>query len=282
MLVNHLSKYDLIMFSRLIRAKQFQEQKVIFDCSYDQYMNPKAARYTAGHLTRAYMDNRKNLQPFDLHIHNSNRTSETMKEIEKRMPNLHDPNFTIEVHDECFTDLYPRENLVYLTPESKNLLSDYNGRDIYVVPAVVDTGLKGPITMARPKQLQIRTAWFPINHYLSWGPGSKHLPLDIIIKILLDFKNKRNWKEAFKHIPDRKLNRQRHVRQELVDVFNVKSYIASTASDNGKHIEKNIDIGASTGNPFKIEWNSMSDEGDGGQQKLKKWMYSGEREIVAD
>lgn len=209
-----------MLYFRLLHAKQFGEPKIIFDCSYDSYMAPKFTRYTARHLTQAYSDNRKNLQPFDMHICKPLDESPTILALERFIPSLNQPGFTMDLHDECVTDLYSAENLVYITPYSKNLLSEYNGSDNFVIPAVIDKGYNGPISLSRAKRLNIRTAWFPINRYLTCSPHSKFLPLDIIIKILLDFKNKQNWNEAFKHIPRRKLASNRYQRPVLSSITN--------------------------------------------------------------
>ena len=45
-------------------------------------------------------------------------------------------------------------------------------------------------------------------HGFRWGMGSKSLTLDQVIGILLDQRRTKDWREAFKVIPRRKLVRE--------------------------------------------------------------------------
>lgn len=236
----------IIISSRLIQIKQFEDPKIIFDCAYDSYMNLKSTRGAAKQIMLAYSDNRKNLHPFDLHICNYKDDSALMTELADRVSNLYDPKFTMELHRECFTNLYPKDNLIYLTPYSKTMLSKYNGSDIFVIPGILDRGLDGPITLARAKQLQIRTAWFPLTGYVPWN-GNKALPSDVIVRMLLEFKNKQDWKEVFYHIPRRKLGTRQHPRQALTKYVYEECKPTVMLSGNEEFLPK-------TGrNPFKID-----------------------------
>lgn len=178
-------------------------------------MNYKYARYTANHIQRSFADNRLNNQPFDMHICNASDDKGTIQELEKMVPTLRNLDFPLDVHKECYMDLFPKDQLIYLTPYSQNVLRDYNADDIYVVGGVIDKGFHGPITLAKAKKFGIRTAWFPFHRYLPWGQASKFLPINIATNILLDFKNTQNWRIALKNVPDRKLLQFRHSRDSL-------------------------------------------------------------------
>lgn len=60
--------------------------------------------------------------------------------------------------------------------------------------------------MAKAKKEGIRMAKFPIDQYLNWGfSSSKNLTLDQMIKVMLDLRHTKDWKEALKNVPTRKL-----------------------------------------------------------------------------
>lgn len=191
-------------------------------------------------LVLGFSENRKHSAPFDMHIFNADLGSIGMKQLQKRIPTVMDGGFPLDVHQNCFTDEIPKENLLYLTPYSPNVLKHYNPKDTYVVGGVVDRGRGGSVTLARAKEMGLRTAWLPFDHYLPWV-GRHDLPLDIIMKILLDFKNKRGWREAFKHVPKRKIQSARGPRE--------MPSVASNEHFGGIKTEKmQTEL-----NPFKIE-----------------------------
>lgn len=171
--------------------------------------------YTAAHFKYFYVDNRKNLRPFDVQLCNVNTKSGSAKHLLKLMPNLLDENAPFDVFRQCYSDLYPREKLVYLTPYSPNVLENYNPDDVYVIGAVIDHGYNGPITLTKAKELGIRTAWLPIRLHMSWNHHGSKLPLNQAGNILLDYKNTRDWRKSFQHVAPRLQTAPRHERHEL-------------------------------------------------------------------
>lgn len=193
----------------------FNDQKLVFDFAYDEYMIKKFCHYTSSHFVRFFADNRQNNRPFDLHITNANSDGYCMQHLEALVPNLYGNDCPVDVHRECFTDLYPHKNLVYLTPYSPQVLTEYNPDDIYVIGAIVDYGYHGSVTMAKAKKMGIRTAYPPISRYMNWGARAKNLPINIIGNILLDFKNTTEWTKALEHIPQRLRRQPRQERPNL-------------------------------------------------------------------
>lgn len=196
---------NISIISRLWLAKELNNPKIIFDCSYDQFMNKTALRSLARQIVRSFSENRKNVLPFDLYLCSANSEHIMMHELNSLMINL--VKAPLEIHSECFSKVHPKESFVYLTPYSKNLLQIEDLCDTLVVGGVIDKGFYGPITQAKAKELNIRTAWLPINlkHYK--GVGETTLPLDIITRILLEFKHSRDWNKALEHLPPRLVNR---------------------------------------------------------------------------
>lgn len=190
----------------MLQAKQFGS-KLIFDCSFDDLMRPQDVSDTAKQLTYGFSANRNHLEPFDIHICTPSIEGKTMKALQKTIPTLMAPNFPIEVHTESYVDLFPKSQLVYLTPNSRNVIETFNPDDIYIVNGFVEKGNHGPVTMAKAKEQQLRTAWFPVLRYMQWN-GSMNLPLNIIISILLDFKKTGDWNTALQHVSKRKFQQK--------------------------------------------------------------------------
>lgn len=191
--------------NKLIRAIQFG-QKLVFDCSYDEHMTRREAVNAAKQLMLCFANNRMHDDPFDLHFCNANFKGDTMTYLEKHIPTMHDASFPLNVHEKCFTELFPKERLVYLTPHCRNDLEQFNPDDIYIVGCMVDKINNEPLSLAKAKRLGLRMARLPLDKYLQWGAGSgKSLTLDQMINILLDVSVDNNWKNALRHVPRRKI-----------------------------------------------------------------------------
>lgn len=200
--------------TKLVRAMQYG-QKLIFDCSYDQHMIPREAINAAKQLMLCFAENRFHDDPFDLHFCNADKSGTTMKTLYKHIPTLTEPSFPLNVHEESFMDLFPKEKLVYLTPHCRNEIQEFNHDDIYIIGAMVDKITSEPLSLAKAKQLGLRMAKLPLDRYLQWGGGSgKSLTLNQMTNILLELKRSGDWNEALKVVPRRKLiDETEHVKR---------------------------------------------------------------------
>lgn len=191
--------------NRLIRAMQFSP-KIVLDCSYDRHMTRREALNAAKQLMLCFADNRAHDDPFDLHYCNVNLDSICTKALNRYIPTMFNTEFPMNVHEKCFTELFPKENLVYLTPHCRTDLEVYNPDNVYIVGAMVDTVNNEPLSLAKAKRLGLRMARLPLDRYLQWGAGSgKSLTLNQMINILLELKTTNNWTQALKHVPRRKI-----------------------------------------------------------------------------
>ncbi|KAM7343283.1 tRNA methyltransferase roswell [Cochliomyia hominivorax] len=193
------------MNHRLIRAMQFSP-KIVLDCSYDDYMTKREAENAAKQLMLCFAENRAHDDPFDLHYCNVNLNTTCMKSLQRYIPTMLNPEFPMNVHEKCFTEIFPKENLVYLTPHCRTDLVKFNPDDVYIVGAMVDTINNEPLSLAKAKRLGLRMARLPLDQYLQWGAGSgKSLTLNQMVNIMLDLKQTGNWTRALRHVPRRKV-----------------------------------------------------------------------------
>ncbi|ALC40875.1 CG5190 [Drosophila busckii] len=191
--------------NRLTRAMQFAP-KMVLDCSYDTHMNNREASYAAKQLMLCFAENRANDEPFDLHYCNVNMKGKCMQGLQRYIPTMLNPEFPMNVHSQCFTELFPKKQLVYLTPHCREELVNYNADDVYIVGAMVDTMNNEPLSLAKAKRLGLRMARLPLDRYLQWNSGSgKSLTLNQMINIMLDLKKTNDWETALQHVPRRKV-----------------------------------------------------------------------------
>ncbi|CAF0881747.1 unnamed protein product [Adineta steineri] len=106
-----------------------------------------------------------------------------------------------------YLDLVDKENLIYLSPHSPYEMSEYNHNAVYIIGAIIDTGLGGrPISLAKAKRDNIKHQRLPLERYLKFGSNAnRSLSLDKIYNILMALKHGHSWADAFQAIPDRKV-----------------------------------------------------------------------------
>ncbi|KAG8034268.1 hypothetical protein G9C98_001352 [Cotesia typhae] len=196
----------------LHRASMFGP-KVVLDCGFEDKMTRQEIRNCAKQLMFAFAANRDYPDPFDLHFCNLNRSSYLFEELYSFIPTMLEPEFPINLHENSYLDFYPKDKLVYLTPDCKQMMSDYDTDAVYIVGAIVDKVSGNPVTLAKAKKEGIRMAKLPIDKYLNFGGGSnKSLTINQVIGILCDFYNTGDWYHAFRYVPRRKLTESREAQ----------------------------------------------------------------------
>nr|GMD92348.1 tRNA (guanine(9)-N1)-methyltransferase [Ipomoea batatas] len=121
---------------------------------------------------------------------------------------------------EAFQD--QKENLVYLTADSENVLDELDPKKVYIIGGLVDRNRWKGITMNKAKEQGIQTAKLPIGNYLKMSSSQVNhasrkivniaysgcslvLTVNQVVEILLKFLELRDWKASFfEVIPQRK------------------------------------------------------------------------------
>ncbi|XP_035919131.1 mitochondrial ribonuclease P protein 1 homolog [Anopheles stephensi] len=221
------STMDHFHNNRLVQAIRYGINLVI-DCSYDDYMNDKEMRNTAKQLMLCFALNRSHTEPFNIHHCNANFNKTTMKQLEKHLVQLHQPEFPFNVTERSYTDLFPKERLVYLTPHCKNDLTEFNPDDVYIIGAMVDKSSQEPVSLGKAKKQGLRMARLPLDSYFQFKSG-KSLTLDQMVAIMLELKTSNDFGKAFQHVPRRKVTtldeaaeREQEMRQAAKFKFDFK------------------------------------------------------------
>ncbi|XP_058119890.1 mitochondrial ribonuclease P protein 1 homolog [Anopheles ziemanni] len=197
------STVDHFHNNRLIQAMQFGINLVI-DCSYDEYMNDKEMRNTAKQLMLCFAQNRAHPEPFNIHHCNVDYRKTTMKQLEKHLVQIHQPEFPFNITERSYLDLFPKERLVYLTPHCKNDLTEFNPDDIYIIGAMVDKSSQEAVSLGKAKKLGLRMARLPLDNYFQFKSG-KSLTLDQMVMIMLELKGSNDFGKALQFVPRRKI-----------------------------------------------------------------------------
>lgn len=160
-----------------------------FDCSRRELTNAfDQFRYIL-------RDNARHVQPLQIHF--------TSIDKNERLSLLLETTRTFgEAHKEHFLDVFPPEDLLYLSPSGPPL-TNFDTSCTYVVGGLVDTNPRPRLTYGLARRYGIKCASFPIKHYCEMVSGSTTvLTLNCVHSILMDMYIHQSWKQAFKtHLP---------------------------------------------------------------------------------
>lgn len=178
-------------------------QPLVFDMSYEKEMTVREVTNTVKQIVMSESSNRRSVDPFHIHFCNFKDDSLYHKEFIKNYRDAWD-KLLITVTEQCYTEIFPKDKLIYLTADSPNVMKTFDHDKIYIVGSMVDRSIKTGVSLARAKRLGLETAALPLEKYLLWSSGAKNLTLDQMMHILLTLKDTGDWKKALEFVPKRK------------------------------------------------------------------------------
>ncbi|XP_042198086.1 tRNA methyltransferase 10 homolog A isoform X2 [Callorhinchus milii] len=150
--------------------------RVVLDCSFDSLMVLKDIKKLHKQVHRCYAENRKAAHPVK----------------------------GIVVTSEHFSEAIQKEDLVYLTSDSPNMLNELDETKAYIIGGLVDHNHHKGITYKKALELEIEHAQLPLGNYVKME-SRKVLTVNHVFEIILTYLEKGNWQEAFFTIlPQRK------------------------------------------------------------------------------
>lgn len=178
-------------------------QPLVFDMSYEKEMSVREVTNTVKQIVMSESSNRRSVDPFHIHFCNFKDDSLYHREFIKNYRDAWD-KLLITVTEQCYTEIFPKDKLIYLTADSPNVMKTFDHDKIYIVGSLVDKSIKTGVSLARAKRLGLETAALPLEKYLLWSTGAKNLTLDQMMHILLTLKDTADWKKALEFVPKRK------------------------------------------------------------------------------
>ncbi|NWI92691.1 TM10C methyltransferase, partial [Pitta sordida] len=202
-------------------------QPLVFDMSYEKEMSIREVSNTVKQLVLSESSNRRSADPFHIHFCNLKDDSLYHKEFLKHYREAWD-KLLITVTDQCYTEVFPKDKLVYLTADSPKVMKTFDHDKIYIVGSMVDKSIKTGVSLAQAKRLGLETAALPLDKYLLWNRGAKNLTLDQMMHILLTLKDTADWKKALEFVPKRKysgfVNKSVNELKKSLDLINTLKF----------------------------------------------------------
>ncbi|KFO86110.1 tRNA methyltransferase 10 B, partial [Buceros rhinoceros silvestris] len=111
--------------------------------------------------------------------------------------------FQMDTTQESYLDLFPSDAIVYLTPDSENVLEDIDPNKVYILGGLVDESIHKKLTLQRAREQSLQTARLPIREYMVKSLSSKNyhsetLAINQVFDVLSKYYETRSWPAALK------------------------------------------------------------------------------------
>ncbi|NXT54786.1 TM10B methyltransferase, partial [Pluvianellus socialis] len=111
--------------------------------------------------------------------------------------------FQMDTTQESYLDLFPLDAIVYLTPDSENVLEEIDPSKVYVLGGLVDESIHKKLTLQRAQEQSLQTARLPIREYMVKTINTKNyhsetLAINQVFDVLLTYYETGSWPAALK------------------------------------------------------------------------------------
>ncbi|KAL7637777.1 UNVERIFIED_CONTAM: hypothetical protein RMT77_011389 [Armadillidium vulgare] len=189
---------------KLVNAVMFN-QPLVIDLDFYDYMERREVTSLSEQLKISITRNKLSLEPFNLTLCNVDVDCKKYQSLFKFMPNMAEPNFPINVTPKSYLDIFPKEKLVYLTPDARDVMERFDHEAIYIIGGLVNLRDSVNITLGKATRENIKTMKLPVEEYHISKKSNNDLAIHVMVNILLDLQKNGDFKRAFKNIPRRLL-----------------------------------------------------------------------------
>ncbi|TDG99984.1 hypothetical protein EPR50_G00200400 [Perca flavescens] len=167
--------------------------RLVVDCSFDNLMLTKDVQKLHKQIQRCYAENRRASHPVQVYLTSlGGQLKQSMDEKDKGWVNWKD----ISIKTEHYSQVVAKEELVYLTSDSPNVLEELDHTKAYVIGGLVDHNHHKGITFERATELGIDHAQLPLSSFVKMN-SRKVLAVNHVFEIILAYLEKGSWQEAF-------------------------------------------------------------------------------------
>ncbi|KAG1659910.1 tRNA methyltransferase 10 A [Nymphon striatum] len=168
---------------------------VVIDLGVSHLMTDRESSKLFKQIQRCYAINRREENPVQFYL-----TSHE-KEVLDKMKNVNGyQNWDINFRKECFSEVFDKSKIVYLTSDSNNIIDKLEDGKAYIIGGLVDHN-RLKVNLLKKN---VAHAKLPIDQNILMTM-SKILTVDQVFTILLHVANSHSWKKALSDvIPQRK------------------------------------------------------------------------------
>ena len=185
------------------------KQKIALDLDFNDYMILRDIKKLASQVSRCYTINRYCEAPCQLYFTGVN--GKIREQLLSGFPGH--VNWDVHLSQDSYSDLflgnhqeskYKKEQLVYLTADSPNVLNELDEEKIYIIGGLVDHNVHKDLCYRKAEEQGIEHGCLPIGDYIKLA-SRKVLAVNHVYEILVKYIESKDWQKAFMEvIPQRK------------------------------------------------------------------------------
>uniref|UniRef100_A0A8B9ENS8 tRNA methyltransferase 10 homolog B n=1 Tax=Anser cygnoides TaxID=8845 RepID=A0A8B9ENS8_ANSCY len=184
---------------RLLEARA-SGPRLCVDLGMADSMTLKETSRLASQIRRLYGANRQAEKPFWLYLTEFVVGSLIYEECFRMNDGF--SNYLMDTTQESYLDLFPLDAIVYLTPDSENVLEDIDPKKVYILGGLVDESIH-KLTLRRAQEQSLQTARLPIREYMVKAVNTKNyhsetLAINQVFDVLSTYYKTRSWPDALK------------------------------------------------------------------------------------
>jgi len=174
-------------------------QKVAIDLGYVKHCTEKDVKSIVKQFAYMQRPNRQHEKPFSIHLTSCNLL---WREALKKTGGL---NWKMHFHEKPVFEIFPVEQLVYLSPDAEHDLTEILPEKVYVIGGIVDRTVKKGLSLRRAKDYQVEVRRLPLSKIRLLGKNV--LNIDTMIEVLLHFQTNKDWTQILRdYLPPRFLH----------------------------------------------------------------------------
>ncbi|XP_071311245.1 tRNA methyltransferase 10 homolog B isoform X1 [Agelaius tricolor] len=185
---------------RLLQARA-AGPRLCVDLGVGGGMSEKESGRLASQIRRLYGANRRAARPFWLCLTGFAAGTPIYEQCFRMNDGF--AGYLMDTTPESYLDLFPLEAIVYLTPDSENVLEDIDPSKVYVLGGLVDESIHKELTLRRAREQHLQTARLPIREYMVRAPNARNyhsetLAINQVFDVLSTFYETRSWPAALR------------------------------------------------------------------------------------
>lgn len=179
----------------LVRTALASGQRICIDLSFDAEMTEKENRSLAKQVELSTVANKTASCPVALTITSFEETSR----FGQLLQGMARQKWPLNIETKPAWEAYRPEQLVYLTPDAPNVLTELDPEKVYCIGGLVDRQVSRHMTVNHAAEQGVAaTARLPLREHCRMHNNA--LNIDTVVKILLEFRACGDWKQALETV----------------------------------------------------------------------------------
>ena len=186
---------------RSMNSEHASSLRVAIDLSFDDLMTDRDIHKLLKQIQRTYSINRRADRPIQLYLTSFGGRSKTI------LDEIHCKYTSWDVHikEESYGDVFSQEDVVYLTSDSPNVLSEVDESKAYIIGGLVDHNHHKGLCYRLAVERGIAHARLPISECLKLKSRTV-ITVNHVFEIMLLYSQTKDWKESLVRVlPARKM-----------------------------------------------------------------------------